>query len=584
MLRLILTYLPGRRGQLIGILALTLLEALFASFSIAMLIPLTQAVLGSKTDGVWLVRHVPDQLLARPDLLFLMFGGLLVLKVLASVLRQAWSGYLSEKLRTEWQVMLTERLVWQPYADLVRANRGETISDLTQQTATGSVFVLRYLTYLANVIVLIFVLGAMVIVQWQVMLVLPLLLVAAWYTGGRRYYIWAQKLGRRAVSYNQMLASEITETLSGIKEVKITASEPYRIGNIKRIARLALVNKLWTRLAEAAPVNGAELVFGLGVMTAFLLIGADRDQLARVLPLIVFVSAGLLRALTLAASVVSLRFAVVNQLPAFIHVSKRLLTHPVSQEQASGKVMLQTITTSVRFERVAFAYYPGPGEGDPPRQVLRDVDLELSPGKVICLFGPSGSGKTTIVDLLMRLFDPCGGRITANGRDIRDYDLSSWRRAIGYVGQEPYLFFGTIEDNIRLGDASFTPAEVRNAAAKASALLFIEALPQGFATPVGDQGAALSGGQKRRIALARALIRDPRLLILDETTNALDEDMERDLIASLSNSGDLCILLISHRAVSAQLADEVYAVDGGHVLRSTNYPVAFPVPARLAGE
>ena len=162
--------------------------------------------------------------------------------------------------------------------------------------------------------------------------------------------------------------------------------------------------------------------------------------------------------------------------------------------------------------------------------------------------------------------------------------MTSWRRAIGYVGQEPYLFFGSIEDNIRLGDASFTADDIRRAAAKASALQFIEGLPQGFATPVGDQGAALSGGQKRRIALARALIRNPSLLILDETTDALDEEMERTLIQSLSASARLCILVISHRAVSAKLADVVYTVDGGRVLSLESTLSRPGVPALAAGD
>ena len=152
----------------------------------------------------------------------------------------------------------------------------------------------------------------------------------------------------------------------------------------------------------------------------------------------------------------------------------------------------------------------------------------------------------------MRLFEPCSGRITANGRDIRDYDVSSWRRTIGYVGQEPYLFFGSIEDEFGWA----TPGSPRTISAVPPPSIggAVHRGPlQGFATPVGDQGAALSGGQKRRIALARALIRNPSLLILDETTNAFDEEMERELIQSLSASARLCILVVSHRAVSARL-------------------------------
>ena len=579
MLRRILLNLPSRRAQLVSILALTLLEALFASVSITMLIPLTQAVLGATSEGVWLLRYVPAALLERPDHLFLLFGSLLVLKVLVGTARQAWSAYLSEKLRTEWQTTLAERMIWQPYAALVQSRRGEMISDLTQQTAAGSTFVLRYLTYLANVIVLTFVICAMGLVQWRAMLVLALVAVAGWFTVGRPYYQWAQRLGRRAVAYNQMLASEIVETLAGIKEVKTSTSEPFRIGNIRRIARLSLVNKLWTRIAEAAPMNGAEALFGVGIIVTFAVVGSDRE-LNSILPLVVFFSAALLRTLSLSASVVSLRFAVVNQLPAFVNVTTRLLPGATASETANGGVPIKRIDTPIRFESVSFAYSTCSSE--PAVQLLQELDFELPRGKVVCLFGPSGSGKTTIVDLIMRLFHAGKGRIAANGRDIREFELRAWRRVIGYVGQEPYLFNGTIEENIRLGEQTFGPGELRQAAARASALEFIEALPQGFATPVGDQGAALSGGQKRRIALARALVRCPSVLILDETTNALDEEMERQLIAMLRKQEDLTVLVVSHRDVSAQSADISYELHEGR-LRQRARPSAFPSKQIPAG-
>jgi subfamily B ATP-binding cassette protein MsbA len=580
MLRLIFTHLPERRAQLLGILALTLIQAMFASVSIATLIPLTQAVLGSSTKSIWFLRYVPEGLLARPDLLFVIFGGLLILKVLVAIMCQSWSGYLTEKLRTEWQITLAERLIYQPYALLVRGNRGAMISDLTQQTTSGASFVLRYLGYASNAIVLSSVICAMALVQWQVAILVPLLGLAGWYTIGRLYYRWAHKLGRRAVTYNRMLTSELTETLSGVKDVKITTSEPFKIANIKHAARLSLINKLWTRMAGAVPTNGAELVFGLGIIVVFAVVGPDREHLNRILPVVVFFSAGLARALMLAANVLSLRFAAVNQLPAFLRVTTQLLYGSNVDKRTTGGLPICRIETPIRFEGVSFSYDPATAEEAPC--VLQNLDFELPLGKIVCLFGASGSGKTTIVDLIMRLYEVEAGRITANGRDIREFDLRAWRHRIGYVGQDPYLFHGTIEDNIRLGDEAFTPDELRMALANAAALEFVEGLPQGLETFVGSQGAALSGGQKRRIALARALVRNPSLLILDETTNALDEDMERDLIASLSTASDLMILLISHRAVSAQWAHLSFALGEGRLRPITEPKIRTFGPVRAA--
>jgi ABC-type multidrug transport system fused ATPase/permease subunit len=276
--------------------------------------------------------------------------------------------------------------------------------------------------------------------------------------------------------------------------------------------------------------------------------------------------------------VVSQRFAVVNQLQAFMKVTTRLLPTAVDMQAALKGLPIGGIETPIRFEAVTFTY-PSTSNDEAPR-VLHNLDFELPRGKVVCLFGPSGSGKTTIVDLIMRLFESDKGRITANGRDIRDFDVRAWRRVIGYVGQEPYLFNGTIEDNIRLGEQAFNVEELRQAAGRASALGFIEALPQGFATPVGDQGGALSGGQKRRIALARALVRRPSLLILDETTNALDEEMERHLISTLRQQEHLTVLVISHRSVSAQWADLSFMLEDGRLRQLTPPEIRSFQPAR----
>jgi ATP-binding cassette subfamily C protein CydD/ATP-binding cassette subfamily C protein CydCD len=213
---------------------------------------------------------------------------------------------------------------------------------------------------------------------------------------------------------------------------------------------------------------------------------------------------------------------------------------------------------AVRFEAVTFAY---PSRPEP---VLRDVDLELAPGETVALVGPSGAGKSTLASLLLRLAEPGSGRITAGGADLARCDAAAWRARTAWVPQRPTLFRGTVADAIRLGDPRAPDARVEEAARLARADAFVRALPDGYETVVGDGGRALSAGQTRRLALARAFLRDADLLVLDEPTADLDPGTAEavgDAIAQVA--AGRTVLLITHRAELLPLADRVAAlVDG----------------------
>lgn len=224
-------------------------------------------------------------------------------------------------------------------------------------------------------------------------------------------------------------------------------------------------------------------------------------------------------------------------------------------QDAQDAKELTDVRGDIRFEDVSFTY-------NKEESVLEHVDLTIPAGRKLALVGPSGSGKTTLCSLIPRFYDVDQGSVLVDGQDVRDLKLRSLRQAIGLVSQEVYLFSGTIAQNIRYGKPDATEDEIVEAAKKANIHDFIQSLPDGYDTYVGERGARLSGGQKQRISIARVFLKDPKILILDEATSALDNESERIIQRSLDrlSEGRTCIT-IAHRLSTIQNADEIVVID-----------------------
>ncbi len=271
---------------------------------------------------------------------------------------------------------------------------------------------------------------------------------------------------------------------------------------------------------------------------------------------------------------------------AFYHIQKgmasmdrvnELLQAKEEIEEMENPISFDAFKQSIRFDKVRFAY-------EPEQPVLHDISFELQKGKVLALVGASGSGKSTIADLLLRFYDVPAkehGLIRIDETPIRSYDLKSLRARIGIVTQRSILFNDTIAYNIAMGKQGATQAEIERAAQLANASTFINNTPQGMLTTVGDNGSKLSGGERQRITIARAILKDPDILILDEATASLDAESEKAVQDALHNlMRDRTTLVIAHRLSTIQAADEILVLDKGRIIERGDHQALLALNGR----
>jgi ATP-binding cassette subfamily B protein len=347
-----------------------------------------------------------------------------------------------------------------------------------------------------------------------------------------------------------------------VRTVQAHAREPYERGRFGSALAVA-VDTARRRIRAQAVVTAVAIVLIFGAITLVLWSGAHDVVGGRM-------SAGTLGQFVLYALIgggsVGALAEVWNELQRAAggmgRIAELLRETAGIAAPAHPHPMSQPVLGAIAFDGVTFHY---PMRPDLP--ALEAFDLRVRPGETVALVGPSGAGKSTVFTLLLRFHDPDSGSIAIDGADLRTLDPAALRGAIALVPQSPTIFAASAADNIRYGRLDATDAEVRAAAASAEADDFIDALPQGFASELGERGARLSGGQQQRVAIARALLKDAPVLLLDEATSALDAQSERAVQHALENlMQGRTTLVIAHRLATVLKADRIVVMDRGRIV------------------
>jgi ABC-type multidrug transport system fused ATPase/permease subunit len=381
----------------------------------------------------------------------------------------------------------------------------------------------------------------------------PFVFVAA-YRYGVRNRPASQEVQQRIAE----LTAEAEESISGIRLVKAFAREERQLARFRRAAgRVFDQSMVSTRLrAFYNPFIGFLPQLGLA---ALLLVGG-RQAIEGTITVGEFVAfygytlllIGPVRMLGIALGMAQRAVASGARVFELLDREPRMTSPPDARPLPAGD-------GRVELRGVSFAY----GDGPP---VLRDVDLDVPPGRTVAIVGPTGSGKTTLVALIPRLYDPDTGTVTVDGADLRDVDLESLRSEVGLVSDDPFLFSATIRENIAYARPDASDEEVEQAARRAGIHDFVASLPDGYDTRVGERGMTLSGGQRQRVAIARAIIKDPRILILDDATSSVDATTEAQIKSALRElMRDRTTFVIAHRLSTIALADEIVVLEDGRI-------------------
>ena len=585
-LSLLKRFVPPYRWQVAANLCFNILSTILSLFSFATIIPVLQILFGlSQVSAIYMPLETATTFQEILNILknnlyyylqtlietqgaqsvLLLLGGCLVLLTGFKCLTAWLANYFMVPIRTgvlrDLRAQLYKKVVSLPIGFFTEERKGDVMSRMTNDVNEVEASIMSTLDMLFKDPIMILVyLITLFTISWQLTLfVLVLLPIAGLLIGriGRSL----KRASSKGQEQNAEILTQIDETLGGLRVVKAFNAEGKltdRFLNLINATR-ATFNRINRRYYLAHPVSeffGTALIAILLWFGGTLILGdySSIDAATFIYYLVIFYSIiGPAKDLSKATYGIRRGMASLERIDKILKVKSTI-------RNIDNPVKISDFQSVIRYEDVSFSY-----QADRP--VLQHINLDIHKGQTIALVGQSGSGKTTLADLLPRFYDPTAGRITIDGVDIKNLKTFDLRALMGNVNQEAILFNDTFYNNITFGVESATMEEVRQAARIANADDFIMATPDQYQTTIGDRGSRLSGGQRQRISIARAILKNPPILILDEATSALDTESEKLVQEALENlMKDRTTLVVAHRLSTIRNADLICVLHEGQIV------------------
>ena len=546
----------GRTLLLVGLLVLS---GLAEGIGVATMLPLLELAGGSDpSQQSPLSRVVAEALRAiglDPTLgvllLLIVFG--MLLKACFNLLAMKQVGYTVARVSTDLRLRLLNALFRTRWGYFVSQPSGRFANAVAGEADRAALAYRSVCTVIATSIQAIIYAMLAFFVSWRIALFGIVAGVAVVVVLSRLVRI-ARDAGAAQTTITRSLIAHLTDVLQGIKPIKAMGREAYLRPLLEHETHgINRAKERQVLASEALKAAQEPILVVLLAIALYVALTVTKQSFASVL-----VTGFLFYRLAGRISITQMEFqSIAIGESAFWSMQDGTDEAERQREATRGGIAPPTLARKLQLEEVRFSY----GR----RVVLDGVNASIPTGSFAAIIGPSGAGKTTIVDLIVGLYRPDSGRILVDGVDLSEVDLDQWRRQIGYVPQEMFLFHDTVLENVRLGDPSLGRDQVESALRAAGAWGFVSELPDGMGTVLGERGTRLSGGQRQRVAIARALVAAPRLLVLDEVTTSLDPATEKEILQTLRDLDGVTVLAISHQPALRNAANVVFEIRDGRV-------------------
>ncbi|KAF0135239.1 MAG: xenobiotic-transporting ATPase [Candidatus Saganbacteria bacterium] len=559
------------RLSVLIVLISSVLVSVFEGVTIALLVPILEGLKGQTTSVVPFPISILSSLFNGVDIgqrirvVALLMLVVVALKGLFKYINNLAGMLMQVDINKEYRILSFKQLLRLGMGDLNRRKAGEIQSFVFSFPTNLGGLVCQIAVFFPQLFTIMLYLSMLIILSWQLTL-LGIVLLLATSLFSSRIVTLTKKATEVAVNSGIQLNNFLIESFSGIKVTHLFNRERDALRKFEQIAESCRYNdSIVCRLRYLMPPL-LEIVAMVG-LTMIMIAGSflmGRNGLVSLEALLIFIYV-LLRMVPNMLQLNQMRIEFAANMPyirkviSFIDPSDKLYIK-------SGTIDFQGLKQGIEFRDLTFSYMVDESV------ILRNMSIFIPKGKKIGIVGPSGAGKSTITELLLRFYDPEKGQLLIDDIDLKDLDLLSWRKYIGVVSQETFLFNDTVRNNIAYAKPGATQEEIGQAARRAHAHDFISEMPRGYDTILGERGILLSGGQRQRIAIARAILCEPEILVFDEATSSLDTESERIVQQALDEIGrGRTVITIAHRLSTVSDADKIFVIEGGSIVEQGDH-------------